>query len=70
VGRRRDTPDGGKVGGESEDALAFLLAIGEAVGVVLALVFLLGLPQRTQLRVPLRLQRIGHQAVGGIYTCM
>ena len=60
-------PDGGKVRDESEDALAFFFADGEAVGLVLALVFLLGLGERAQLPVPLRLQRIGHQPVGGIH---
>ena len=59
--------DGGKIRDESEDALAFIFADGESVGLVLALVFILGLGKRAQLGIPLCFQRIRDQTVRGVH---
>jgi len=60
-------PDGGEIGGEGEDALALRVAEGEPAGRALAVILLLGGGQGTEPRVPVSLQRVGNQSVGGIH---
>jgi hypothetical protein len=62
-------PDGGEIGGEREDALALRVVEGEPIGRALAVILLLGGRQGTEPRVPVGLQRVGDESVGGS-TCM
>jgi hypothetical protein len=62
----RVAPDGRDIGGERENARAFVLVDGEAIARALALVLLLRLGQRAQSRVPVGFQRVGDEAVGRI----
>ena len=59
-------PHGGEVGGQVQDALAFVRVDDEPIGGALVLVGLLGLGERAELGVPVGLQRVGDEPVGGI----
>jgi hypothetical protein len=62
----RVAPDGRDIGGEREDARAFVLVDDETIAGALALVLLLRLGQRPQPRVPVGFEGVGDEAVGRI----
>ena len=63
----RVPPDGGEVGGQGKDALALLVVDGERIGRTLLLIFLLGRVQGAEFGVPVGLQRIGDESIGGVH---
>lgn len=62
----RVLPRGWEVGGESKNLLALGVIERHAIGLALALVFAPSLGEGAELVVPVGLERIGDQPVGGI----
>jgi hypothetical protein len=60
-------PDGGEVGGQGEEALARRGVDGQLIGGTLTLVFLLRQAEGAQFGVPVGLEGIGDESMGGVH---
>ena len=60
------SPDGREVGGQGEDALAFVVVDREPIGFALALILLLGIAQGAQLGIPVRFEGVGDESIRGV----